>query len=72
MLSSEETKFLDTLKKTHFFILDLVKIHGILPSIEQTYKEYEVRFQKDALDFDIFKECHETIRQCLNMALPSA
>ena len=72
MLLPEDTKFLDILKKTHFFILDLVKTHDMLCSIEKSYEEYKVRFQDDALDLDIFKECHETIRQCLNVALLSS
>ena len=72
MLRPEDAKFLDTLKKTHFFILDSIKIYNKLATVKVLYMTYKGMFKDDALDLDIFKECHETIRQCLDVALSSS
>lgn len=69
MLKPEDQKFMDTLKKTHYFILESVHKNNDFLSAKSIYQSYKSEFKTDALEFDIFKEAHETIRQCFNILL---
>ncbi len=66
-MEPQDEKFMDTLKRTHYFVLESVKIYDKLRPADWLYQGYKTQFQEDALDYEIFTEAHETIRQCFDI-----